>query len=125
MLAFGLALSTGVFFAALLANVGVLGSSFEGSSGYIAMLVVAPLLTAVAFPTWRWWIKRWGPLSRTGVWALVGGLVAALVIGSFGAAAVLGWAGIVAGRTLLRARASGQPLRPLFVQNAVDGASAK
>jgi hypothetical protein len=67
MQAFLVALLTSAIFTGFLSSLGFMGSCFEGSCGYAAILATIPL-TLVTFPFWRSFAQRWAHGLRILIW---------------------------------------------------------
>jgi hypothetical protein len=115
MQAFFVAMVTSMGFTSLLSTL-FMGSCFEGSCGYAAILSAVPL-TLVTFPFWLYFSKRWANGLRILIWLPIVFLVSALLFNSeiiiVGLMlVVLVWFGLEA-RYI---RKQGMPWKALFIQ---------
>lgn len=115
MLAILLAVVTGLIVPSVLANVGALGSCFEGSCSYIAILAMMPLVAAVTWNSWRSWIKCWGQLSVAAGWTVLARVAATLTSGGVMAVLVFLTGFVFCAKSWTQARKEGRTVRSLFV----------
>jgi hypothetical protein len=116
MQAIFVALVTSIGFTSFLSYLGLMGSCFEGSCGYTAILIAIPL-TLVTFPFWRYFAQRWANGLRILVWLPIVFLVSVLLFNSqiiiVGLMlTVLVWFGLEAWHI----RKQGMPWKALFIQ---------
>ena len=93
------------------------GSCFEGSCGYVALFIVAPLTMLLFLPVSWFLIKRLGNVSKVILW-----LPIAMFLGTVIWGVVMGWIiapvllVIAAITTIRKHNALGRPVRELFLQ---------
>ena len=97
------------------------GSCFEGSCGYMAMFVFAPIATLVLVPVWWLILRRAGPLTSLILWFLL-----LFVVGHFIFVTVIWLAGLAVLLFLMiqcwqQNKRAGLAIRSLFVLPKKDG----
>jgi hypothetical protein len=119
MLAFFMSLVSSLLVSPLFAQLGTMGSCFEGGCGYVALFIATPVLTLMTFAFWRSWLKNASEGARLLLWTLtafVGLLLTDVYILIF----AMIWMSVKILVACKRLRAKGLPMSALFLCSTAD-----